>query len=328
MPFLKAQRSSAQRGGGSVAAGALRVRLARRVRPRGGGPAPPGIVSHPVCILGAHNFTHSGVSMSNATDISSEPTTASDAVLEAAREALSAISEHVEQVILRWVGHCVARARLMGVAPTVADIAFLSLEAVGGMRPDRDITPYDSAREARLQRVRELTKVDVAPFDGTEFKYTKGRDLSVWFAPLGPFGGDSTALTREQCAYGIRNEVLAELDDIVQRVMHEDAAVEHDEQTLDYVNEAVIHFTEWFLSPGFTRHNVDGYIRCGICGVELCYLNMAELGVRDECVLCRGWLTSGQRLMQPKPQREPHITEDDFFRGWASPRQTWQTTAA
>ena len=240
---------------------------------------------------------------------------------EAAREALSSISAHIDFAILRWVDHCVHRTRLLGSHPTVTDIAFLSLEASGGLGLNGLDSSYAATQQAKLQRAQHRTNVDVAPLDGTAARYEKGRDLAVWFTP---FGESTTALTKEQCAYGIRNELFAELDHIVANVMHEDSVAVHDEQTLACVTEAIDDLKERYLAPDFTRHDVDGYVRCEVCGVELCYLNMAEVGVRDECVLCRGWLVSAQRLRQSKALRQAHITEANFFRGWASPRQTYK----
>ena len=241
---------------------------------------------------------------------------------EAAREALALISEHINFAVLRWVDRCVSRVRLMGVRPTATDIAFLSLEASGGLMLEGLNMSYASRQQSKLQRAQHWANVDLAPLDGTEASYKKGRDLAVWFAPSG-----TTALTKEQCAYGIRNEMFAELDHIVTIVMHEDSAEAHDEQTLACVDEAIDDIKERYLAPAFTRHNVDGYIRCEICAVELCYLNMVEVGARDECVLCRGWLTGTQRLRQHKTQRQAHITGTDFFRGWASPQQTYKPVA-
>ena len=212
---------------------------------------------------------------------------------EATDEVLAAILDRLNALVFGLLDECVHRTREQRISPTVNDVAHLQAEtsrtlsffwADGGF-------PVRQGRR-RLARARQLSGADVVPIaPGTQAKHEPGRGLAVWFSPL---AGTSHALTTTQAAYIIQMETFRRLDRVVEAVLGEFAGTAP--KVMESVHAIIDNHREWWTSPTYERRGKP--VCCEHCLVELTYLNTAEVGDTDECIMCRGWLTSEQRREQ------------------------------
>ena len=212
---------------------------------------------------------------------------------EASDEVLSAVLERLNALVFDLLDACLERTRQRGAYPTVEDVAHLQAEtsrtlsffwADGGF-------PVRQERR-RLARARQLSGADVVPVSpGAQARHEPGRGLAVWFSPL---AGTPHALTTTQAAYIIQMEAFRQLDRVVEAIPGEFAGAVP--EVMESVRAIIDEHREWWTSPTYERRGKQ--VCCEHCLVELTHLNTAEVGDTDECVMCRGWLTSEQRRKQ------------------------------
>ena len=212
--------------------------------------------------------------------------------IEATDEVLSAILERLNALVFDLLDECVRRTRERGISPTVEDMAHLQAETSRTLRFWANGSFGDRQEQRRLARARQLSGADVAPVSpGSRARHEAGRDLAVWFSPL---AGTSHALTTTQAALIIQMEAFRQLDRVVEAVLGDFAGA--DPAVVESVRESIVDYREWWTRPTYERRGEQ--VHCEHCLVDLTHLNTAEVGDTDECIMCRGWLTSGQRREQ------------------------------
>ena len=222
----------------------------------------------------------------SAEELSAGPTT------EATDEVLAAILDRLNTLAFELLDACVRRTRERGISPTVNDVGHLQAETSRTLRFWADGSFGDRQEQRRLARARQLSGVDVAPVSpGAQARHEHGRDLAVWFSPL---AGTPHALTTTQAAYIIQMETFRRLDRIVEDVLGDFAGA--DPAVVESVCETIADYREWWTRPTYERRGEE--VCCEHCLVALTHMNTAEAGDTDECVMCRGWLTSEQRRKQ------------------------------
>lgn len=226
------------------------------------------------------------------TSVCDGPAADPDPRIEAVDEVLSAILGGLNSLMFDLLHECIQRTHERGITPTVKDVAYLQAKASRTLHFWVDGGFRERQEHRRLVRARQMSGVAVEPLlPGTEAHYTNGRDLAVWFSPL---AGTPDALTTGQAAYICEQEAFRRFDRVVEEVLAGFAGT--DPGALELVGAALGEHREWWTSPTYERRGEQ--VRCEHCLVELTHLNTAEVGNTDECVMCRGWLTSEQRRKQ------------------------------
>ena len=211
---------------------------------------------------------------------------------EASDEVLSAVLDRLNALAFDLLDACLECTRQRGAYPTVEDVAHLQAEASRTLRFWADGSFGDRQERRRLTRARQMSGVDVAPVSpGAQARHERGRDLAVWFSPI---AGTPHALTTTQAAYIIQMETFRRLDRIMEDVLGDFAGA--DPAVVESVRESIVDYREWWTRPTYERRGEQ--VHCEHCLVDLTHLNTAEVGDTDECIMCRGWLTSGQRREQ------------------------------
>ena len=219
-------------------------------------------------------------------------------------DLLQGLMDRMNREIERLVALYVQHARLRGASPTVKEIAHLSLEAARVLNFKPWTEDAADAAKRRLAEVQELTGQDVQPLDGTAASYTSGRDLSIWYA-LGEPIGASTPITMQQAAYYIQMDLMVDVPRLVDMDLAAEPLLSPDVETS--IRNVIREHQDFWLMPTYTRaQDGPGYVRCWECGSELSYINVAEVGSIDECVLCRGWFTDSQRKSQMWTAQRSH----------------------
>lgn len=207
------------------------------------------------------------------------------------------IERRIDLFAEKRIAEYVERARGREEWPTLRDIASLSWHVSRALR----IFGFDSRTEIALERVRQLTGIDIDQFGNNRPSPAHlGRDLAAWFAPGRPVGKTPAPIPVGQAAYNIQMEALTHLSQVVSAVLEQ--APSTTAEAAGHVREAVQEHTDFWLKPTYTRSRQDGYVRCFDCGTELTHLNTAEVGDIDDCIPCRGWFTSEQRKKQKRSQ--------------------------
>ena len=209
---------------------------------------------------------------------------------------LRGLMDRMNREIERLAALYVQQARLRGASPTVQEIAYLNLEAARVLNFRSWTEDTTSEAEQRLAAIQELTGQDIQPLDSTAASYTSGRDLSVWYS-LDASAGESTPITTRQAAYYIQMDLMVEVPRLADMALAVEPFPAPDVETS--IRNIIREHQDFWLMPTYTRaQDGPGYVRCWECGTELSYINVAEVGSIDECVLCRGWLTDSQRKSQ------------------------------
>ena len=217
-------------------------------------------------------------------------------------DVLQGLMDRMNRDIERLVERYVQRARLCGASPTVREIAYLSFEAARVLNFKLWTEGIDSGVDSRLAEIRALTGQDVQSLDGSAASYASGRDFSVWYA-LGGHHGAATPITKEQAAYYIQMEFLVDAPLLVDVALEVEPLFAPD--VVESIRSVMREHQDFWLLPNYTRApDGPGYVRCWDCDTELSYINVAEVGDIDECLLCRGWFTSSQRRTQMRKARQ------------------------
>ena len=211
-----------------------------------------------------------------------------------ANAILLVIAERLNAAMFELLNGCIEQTRRQGVTPTVRNAACL------GMQVDPVLNIHHEGFQAflwdqRLESARVASEIEVEPAEPHDRpNFRQGRDLSIWFVP-----GDDVVVgrTTDQAAYLLQVAALSRLERIADRTLEEfEWHYGLGDEITVVVRRAVSEHCDWWLAPTYTRHNVDGWVRCQSCDVELSQLNVAEAGsVVEECRMCRGWFTQEQQ---------------------------------